>query len=170
MLTAMSAPSPTHHLSNQQNTLDEITNKVFNELLQRRVDAHSQEFLMAQQTVSSAQQQRQPQYQKRSSDQEELIAPSDDMTSEGSSGIAHRLRSSATEPPIPKARTFIALNKNRKGSGSSQCSAGAIATAAAVGNGAATSISNDFNKRPLIAKWKTGVKLQSTVANLENNG
>lgn len=151
VINANSPPS-----AHQQNTLDEITNKVFNELLQRRVDAHSQDFVLPHQSVLQ-QNQYQQQSQKRISDNEDAIIRSDDMTSESSSGAPNRLR----EIPIPKVRTFVAANKHKKGVGT--CSG-----LSAVQNPAATA--NVEPKRPLIAKWKTGVKLQCTTASSENNG
>lgn len=144
--------SPTM-MVHQQSTLDEITNKVFNELLQRRVDAHSQEFVLSYQpTQKSPEHKHGPQQQQRQSplqqqqQHEDTITRSDDMNSESSSGVAYRLRSG--DVPVPKARTIINTNKQRIGA----------------------AVPNAETKRPLIAKWKTGVKLQTTATNSENNG
>lgn len=140
-----------------QNNLDEITNKVFNELLQRRVDAHSQEFVIGQQSM-----QHRSQLQKRFPEHEDFNNRSDGLDSENSFTIT-----ATCEPPVPKARTIVTANKNRKSSISSGVLVGTVnGNCAQLGTGANV---ND-SKRPLIAKWKAGVKLQSTATNLENNG
>lgn len=129
-------------MAHQQTKLDEITNKVFNELLQQRVDAHSHDFGLPPQITATKQQQHESS-QKHGSDHD-AIARSDDMNSESSSNVAYRLQSA----PVPKARTIIGTSKQR--------------SVAAVGT--------PETKRPLIAKWKTGAKLHNTAANSENNG
>lgn len=155
-------PSPTPKTC-QKNTLDEITNKVFNELLQRRVDAHSRDFVLPQQVHSSNNNNNNQQTQKRLSDFEETAARSDDLGSETSFDVLNRLRPGET--PVPKSRTFIAVNKNRKMSGPPVlCTA---PSSQIIMNGAG--VSNE-SKRPLIAKWKTGAKLQTTTANSDKNG
>lgn len=193
-----------------QNTLDEITNKVFNELLQRKVDAHSHglkpkmptsNHLPASELVQSQlerdqsfqiQSQAPPQHQqniatssamqvqpKRLSDAEDGGGRSDDWCSETSSSNVGQLR----QQPIAKGRAFVAANRHRKYTITPSVSMSLIssaANAAVVENGPMKitpdgSVTDESSKKPLIAIWKAGVKLQNasaptTTAQAENNG
>lgn len=153
----------------QQNALEEITNRVFNELLQRRVDAHSPVILQ--------QQQAQQQQQKRLSDAEDTGMRSDDLCSESSLNNFSQLRH-----PVPKGRTFVAANKHRKysvlpsgTSGAILANSNAIDSRSLSGTQDNCVASDDGNKKPLIAKWKAGVKVQnamspSATAQIEGHG
>ncbi|KAJ6635573.1 Regulator of G-protein signaling loco [Pseudolycoriella hygida] len=122
-----------HHHNNknykpnsQQSTLDEITNKVFNELLQEKVESHSQH---------------NPSNLHPASDQGS--ARSDDFGSETSSGMFSRLKRRDSNFPLSRS------NKGKK----------ITAPSSAAGSDDGTT---DGVKKPLIAKWKAGVKLQVT--------
>lgn len=159
-LTSPSTPGPS------QTNLDEITNKVFNELLQQKVDAHSQEMLPSHSQSTSKTMAQLASSDGRLSD--DGGAKSDDWCSESSSGIFGRLRN-----PLPKG--FQVANKNRKcvvlpATGSITPT---IDTITDTLKSTVISTSNNpqmregtsggcLAKKPLIAKWKTGVKLQST--------
>lgn len=110
----------------QQSTLDEITNKVFNELLQEKVESHSQQ---------------NPSNLRQISDQGSTR--SDDFGSETSSGIFGRLKRRDSNFPVSR------LNKTKK----------IVAPSSTAGSDDGV---NDGVKKPLIAKWKAGVKLQVT--------
>lgn len=110
----------------QQSTLDEITNKVFNELLQEKVESHSQH---------------NPSNIRQLSDQGSIR--SDDFGSETSSGILGRLKRKDSNFPVSR------LNKGKK----------MVAPSSIAGSDDGV---NDGIKKPLIAKWKAGVKLQVT--------
>lgn len=161
-----------NNLFQQQSTLEEITNKVFNELLQRKVDAHSKTILQQQEQHQHQQQSQ----QKRLSDHEDAGIRSEDWCSESSVNNCSQLRH-----PIPKGRTFVTANKNRKYTIMPSVSSAAILTNDSSMTKSTTSDQNvaliveDNNKKPLIAKWKAGVKVQnalstSTVSQLENHG
>lgn len=111
----------------QQSTLDEITNKVFNELLQEKVESHSQH--------------NNPSNLRQLSDHGSTR--SDDFGSETSSGIFGRLRRKDSNFPASR------LNKAKKFAAPSSTT------------GSDDGV-NDGIKKPLIAKWKAGVKLQVT--------
>ncbi|XP_037036459.1 regulator of G-protein signaling loco isoform X2 [Bradysia coprophila] len=136
------ANAPTHHSTStfhdphthksfkpnlQQCHLDEITNKVFNELLQEKVDAHAQH---------------NPSQLRPLSDHGSIR--SDDFGgSETSSGIFGRLKRRDSNFPISRT------NKAKK----------TVAPSSIAGSDDGAS---DGVKKPLIAKWKAGVKLQVT--------
>lgn len=127
-----------HHHPNNKNSqqhLDEITNKVFNELLQEKVDSHAQHNPpnLQPQPVS-----------------EHGSARSDDFGSETSSGIFGRLRRRDSNFPINR------LNKGKK----------IVAPGSTAGSDDGVT---DGVKKPLIAKWKAGVKLQVT-GRADNHG
>jgi regulator of G-protein signaling len=114
------------------NTLDEITNKVFNELLQGKVEAQGM-----QNGISS--------------NTREGSVKSDDWGSEASSsGIFGRIR----------RRDSSAPNSNRGDGKSKKNPSKSSAGGSEDGND-----SNNGMKKPLIAKWKAGVKLQVTNRN-----
>lgn len=157
----------------QQNALEEITNKVFNELLQRRADAHSPAIIQQQQQL----QQQQQQQQKRLTDAEDTGIRSDDWCSESSLNNFNQLRH-----PVPKGRTFVMANKHRKFAIIPTGSSGAILANSSSNDSRSVSgtqdncsISDDGNKKPLIAKWKAGVKVQNAmspaaIAQIESHG
>lgn len=120
--------------SAQQSRLDEITNKVFNELLQEKVDAHSQHNPTNLQPVAS----------------DHGSTRSDDFGSETSSGIFGRLKRRDSNFPVSR------LNKAKK----------IVAPNSTTGSDDGAS---DGVKKPLIAKWKAGVKLQVT-GRTDNHG
>lgn len=128
-----------HHINTnykpnlQQSTLDEITNKVFNELLQEKVDSHSQH---------------NPSNLRQVSDQGSTR--SDDFGSETSSGIFGRLKRRDSNFPVSR------LNKGKK----------IVAPSSTTGSDDGVT---DGVKKPLIAKWKAGVKLQVT-GRTDNHG
>lgn len=128
-----------HHLNKnykpnlQQSTLDEITNKVFNELLQEKVESHSQH---------------NPSNLRQVSDQGSTR--SDDFGSETSSGIFGRLKRKDSNFPVSR------LNKGKK----------MVAASSTTGSDDGVT---DGVKKPLIAKWKAGVKLQVT-GRTDNHG
>lgn len=117
----------------QQNTLDEITNQVYSELLQEKVESH---YNQTQRTSDAG-----------------SMRSGDWGSTKSSSGIFGRfkrpdaaiMRTKAKEPTEKTSTT-----------GSDE---EAIAVDVAV----------DQMKKPLIAKWKTGVKLQVTTKS-ENHG
>lgn len=98
---------------------------------------------------------------KRLPEHDDSNGRSDELESENSFVVT-----TPGEPPVPKARTTVTANKNRKGSISSGVLVGTVNGNCAPAAGA----NYTDSKRPLIAKWKAGAKLQSTVTNLENNG
>lgn len=119
--------------NSQQSTLDEITNKVFNELLQEKVELHSQH---------------NPPNLRQASDHGSTR--SDDFGSETSSGIFGRLK--RRDSNFPASR----LNKGKK----------IVAPSSTTGSDDGAT---DGVKKPLIAKWKAGVKLQVT-SRTDNHG
>lgn len=128
-----------HHINKsytpnlQQSTLDEITNKVFNELLQEKVDSHAQH---------------NPSNLRQVSDQGSTR--SDDFGSETSSGIFGRLKRRDSNFPVNR------LNKGKK-------------LAAPNSTAGSDDGTTDGVKKPVIAKWKAGVKLQVT-GRTDNHG
>lgn len=198
-----------------QSTLDEITNRVFNELLKRKVDAHAQLHglmpktpttspLPVSESISSQSERNQPSQNqtqlrhssliqqqpttgivpasqmqaKRSSDGEDGDGRSDDWCSETSN--AGQLRQ-----PNAKGRAFVAANRHRKYTITPSASMSLVPSAV----NAVTetemklmkqtpdgSIADENSKKPLIAIWKAGVKLQNASApaqaqaQAENNG
>lgn len=132
----------------QQNHLDEITNQVYTELLQGKVDAlSSTNRLVAHDNDGGG------------------STRSDDLGSTKSSsaaGILGRLRRSdarlqpmnkCRDLPMPSAVSSVATTTNT----------GSDDDGASGGGG-------DRTKKPLIAKWKAGVKLQVTSKTAENHG
>lgn len=155
-------------MSPHQNTLNEITNKVFNELMQQKTDAQLHNLNVSPNFSSTAlqkvQQNHMNQQQKRLSDTEDNGGRSDDWCSEDSSDqIRHQA-----------IKSRLIANKHRKYliTPSSSISISASTASKDTENGKniadETSIctngnsSDDVNKKPLIAKWKTGVRLQNT--------
>lgn len=195
---------------NDQSTLDEITNKVFNELLKQKVDAHAHGLMPKTPTLSQlpasdavlpqsdrnqsfpnqSQQHGSPIQQKpstgtssasqmqpkRLSDAEDGGGRSDDWCSETSSSNVGQLRQ-----PIAKGRAFVAANRHRKYTITPSASMSLIPSAVTpvaenplmklTPDG---SVADDNSKKPLIAIWMAGVKLQNasppTQAQAENNG
>lgn len=151
----------------QQTTLNEITNKVFNELLQQKVEAHAK-------SVQQQQQQQQNQsnnllpptippslirQKSKSSDAEDGGTRSDDWCSETSSS---QLRQTASKTRIN------AMNRHRR-------HAIMPMPAKSTSTSAINERSEDenCNKKPLIAVWKAGVKVQNTStvsSSTDNNG
>lgn len=80
--------------------------------------------------------------------------------------------------PIAKSRTYVATNKHRKYTVVPVASSSILSTLPLIDKVVTEGSlcgSDDSNKKPLIAVWKTGAKLQntsppSTVAQAENNG
>lgn len=120
--------------------------------------------------------------QKRFSDAEDNGGRSDDWCSETSSGNFAQIRQ-----PIIKGRTFISANKHRKFSITPSSSVSVLTSTGSKDNNTnnllknpidssnfnGSEISNDdANKKPLIAKWKTGVRLQnaSSTASPDSKG
>lgn len=124
---------PSYKPTVQQSTLDEITNKVFNELLQEKVESHSQH---------------NPSNLRQLSDHGSVR--SDDIRSETSSGIFGRLKRRDSNFPVSR------LNKGKK----------IVAPSSTTGSDDGVT---DGVKKPLIAKWKAGVKLQVT-GRTDNHG
>ena len=125
----------------QQSTLDEITNKVFNELLQEKVESHANHHTVTKQQCAS----------------DHGSLRSDDWGSENSSsGIFGRLKRRDANFPggtrsNVKTKKHLMLPPPTAGGGSSEDG------------------HMDGIKKPLIAKLKAGVKLQVT-ARSENHG
>lgn len=97
-------------------------------------------------------QQHQPQQQnqqKRLSDVEDVGGRSDEWCSESSSG--NQLRQ-----PLIKGRTFITANKHRK------FTLTPASSNTVLNDVAMKTDPDDACKKPLIAKWKTGVRIQNT--------
>lgn len=116
--------------NHQQSTLDEITNQVYSELLQEKVESH---------------------YNQRTSDTGSMRS-GDWGSTKSSSGIFGRLK-----------RPDVAVrNKAREPTEKTS-------TTASDDEATAASLAADQMKKPLIAKWKTGVKLQVTTKS-ENHG
>lgn len=175
------------HLSNfpltvqvtaQETTLNEITNKVFNELMQKKTDMQQKNLDISQN--SSLYTNQQTHY--LPNQQEDVSGRSDDWCSESSSSNFGQLRQ-----PIFKGRPFGSANKQRKFSITPSSSNVSILTSISSRDNNIPSktitditsnstlfngISNDdANKKPLIAKWKTGVRLQNTSSpSPENQG
>ncbi|XP_037922272.1 regulator of G-protein signaling loco isoform X4 [Hermetia illucens] len=126
--------------ANQQVTLDEITNKVFNELLQGKAKAH-------------AGQQQQPTSKVFDQNSEK----SDDCASESSSIFDKIRRRESSSAGIKMARPKKIILPNKTSTAGSEDG---------LSTSTQTTTSSDPNatgiKKPLIAKWKTGVKLQVT--------
>ncbi len=122
--------------NSQQSHLDEITNKVFNELLQEKVDAHSQHNPSNMRPPVS----------------DHGSTRSDDFGSETSSGIFGRLKRRDSNFPVSRLN-----NKAKK----------IVAPSSTTGSD--DGVATDGVKKPLIAKWKAGVKLQVT-GRTDNHG
>lgn len=118
----------------QQSHLDEITNKVFNELLQEKVDAHAQHNPTPLRPLSD----------------HGSIRSDDFGGSETSSGIFGRLKRRDSNFPLGR------VNKTKK----------IVAPSSTAGSDDGVT---DGVKKPLIAKWKAGVKLQVT-GRTDNHG
>ncbi|KAH8420905.1 hypothetical protein KR222_009078 [Zaprionus bogoriensis] len=130
-------PLPTAAADASQGQLDELTNKMFNEMLQSKADA------AATQKPTDL-----------------CSMKSNDAPSESSSSLFERMRRLQRENSnIPGSK----LPKVKKKSSSSQHSAevSAVATCATE-SGAGTTAACMDPKKPIIAKLKAGVKLQST--------
>lgn len=153
----------------QETTLNEITNKVFNELMQKKTDLQSKGLDISQ--SSSLQANQQQKY--LPNQQEDVSGRSDDWCSESSSGNFGPLRQ-----PTAKGRTSVSATKQRKFSITPSSSSVSILTSTSskdnsvssntVTDGSSVQLFNgitaadEANKKPLIAKWKTGVRLQNT--------
>lgn len=143
-------------MSSNQTTLNEITNKVFNELMQQKTDAQLQ-CLNGSQSTSMHTLQNLTQH-KRLSDAEEMGGRSEEWCSESSSG---QLRQ-----PLIKGRTFVSANGHKKFSLATAAATAAVAVAPTTDISSKhltenSSINDDASKKPLIAKWKTGVRIQN---------
>lgn len=131
-------PLPTLTTDSAQGQLDELTNKVFNELLQSKADA------AAGPTQKSS---------------DLCSMKSNEAPSESSSTLFERMRRQQRDNSnIPGSK----LPKLKKKSTSSQHSEEAAAVA--------TTLPNADPKKPIIAKLKAGVKLQSTERVAEHQG
>lgn len=131
-------PSKVIKTGAQQSTLDEITNKVFNELLQGKVESHANQILPT-----------------KPSDQ--CSVRSEDCASETSS-VFDRLRRKDSNIPALKALRPKKLDLPSKCSVAPSEDGVSLSTQT---TSASDPTSNGI-KKPLIAKWKTGVKLQVT--------
>lgn len=168
--------------SAQETTLNEITNKVFNELMQKKTDLQSNNMDISQgsslqinphHTIhhQQQQQQHQPTLQHNIPNQQEDISG----CSESSSGNFGPLRQLAA-----KGRSLVPVSKQRKFSITPSSSNVSILTSTSSKDNASTSSKtitdtnsapnfngamselSDASKKPIIAKWKTGVRLQNT--------
>lgn len=128
--TFKTRPPNQHH---QQSTLDEITNQVYSELLQEKVESHYNQNQRTSDTGS--------------------MRSGDWGSTKSSSGIFGRLK---------RPETVAMRNKAREPTEKTS-------TTGSDDEATATSLAADQMKKPLIAKWKTGVKLQVTTKS-ENHG
>lgn len=160
----------TVQISAHETTLNEITNRVFNELMQKKTDLQSKNLDISQ--GSSLQANQHPQHPIQNQ-HEDVSGRSDDWCSESSSGNLAQLRQ-----PFIKNRPFVSNNKQRKFSVTPSSSNVSLLTSTSskdntsvssktiTEEGAALSLNGFSNeetaKKPLIAKWKTGVRLQNT--------
>lgn len=154
-----------------QNTLNEITNKVFNELLQQKVDIQSQNTKRSHSTPSSDSPQNHsralsPQ-RLRSTDADEVGMRSDEWSSETSSNNFSHLRQvdTKTRPSAMGRHRRYAISPSTSKSMS----------ASAIAEKPIAEMDDDVSQKPLIAVWKTGAKLQNTStsgssASTEGNG
>lgn len=181
----------TVQVSAQETTLNEITNRVFNELMQKKTDLQSKNMDISQGSSlqtnhhnnhhnnhhhQQQQHQQQPAQQQKHipNQQEDTSARSDDWCSESSSGNFGPLRQLAI-----KGRSLVPVSKQRKFSITPSSSNVSILTSTSSKDNTSTSsktmteissaltfngISGELsetNKKPLIAKWKTGARLQN---------
>lgn len=163
---------PNHFpLTVQESTLNEITNKVFNELMQKKTDLQSKNMDISQGSSLQINQQQQQQ-QQHIPNQSEDVNRSDDWCSESSSGNFGQLKQA-----LVKGRSLVPINKQRKFSVTPSSSNVSILTSVSSKDNTSTSsktitdgsnsliiniVGNDeANKKPLIAKWKTGVRVQN---------
>lgn len=116
----------------QQSTLDEITNQVYSELLQEKVESHYNQNQRTSDTGS--------------------MRSGDWGSTKSSSGIFGRLK-----------RPDVAIRNKAREPTEKTSTTGSDEEATAA------SLAADQMKKPLIAKWKTGVKLQVTTKS-ENHG
>lgn len=176
----------TAQVSAQETALNEITNKVFNELMQKKTDLQSKNLEISQGSSLYANQPLQHRYQQQQQHQqqelqqsylpnqpEDVGGRSDDWCSESSSGNIRQMG------PSSKCRSIISIGKQRKFSITPSISNVSILTSTSskdnsissktITEEGSTIPSNDgtydeINKKPLIAKWKTGVRLQNATA------
>lgn len=144
-----------------QNTLYEITNKVFNELRQQKVESHSMNILHKSNLTLTSDIPQQSQTLKP--DNDDNGTKSDDWNSQTSSNNFSQLKNvdTKTKPNV--------MNRHRRIAAASP----SASKMAAVDK---TECVEDSSKKPIIAVWKSGVKLQNTTtasgspANNESNG
>lgn len=151
-----------------ESTLNEITNKVFNELMQQKTNAQVHGLNVSQNTLHTAHSLATlPSQPKRLSDPEEMAGRSDDWCSENSSGNLVQSLSPS------KGRTLV-VTKNRKAPIAPLPSVTILSSTIAkdpnsvrINCDGPSSIStvgipaDEANKKPLIAKWKSGVRVQN---------
>lgn len=154
-----------------QTTLNEITNKVFNELMQQKTDAQLQCTINGNPSTSMHTLQPPAQnsnHQKRLSDAEDGGGRSDELCSESSSGNFGHLKQ-----PLTKGRTFISAYKQRKFSTTTASSNASVLTSNDVSTDCSSVnglVTEDASKKPLIARWKTGVRLQNAASPTDSKG
>lgn len=171
----------TVQISAQETALNEITNKVFNELMQKKTDLQSKNLEISQSSSLYANQQpyhqhsqQQKQQQYVPSQQEDVSGRSDDWCSESSSGNVRQLGQQQS-----KNRSIISIGKPRKFSLTPSISNVSILTSNSSKDNSTSSRTiteegstvplngatyDEVNKKPLIAKWKTGVRLQNATS------
>lgn len=147
-----------------------------NQSQQQSLSNQPQQDVLSQQQQTSATNTASQMQPKRSSDVEDGGGRSDDWCSETSSSNVGQLRQ-----PITKGRAFVAANRHRKytitPSASMPVVPSAVNTITENGPTKLTTdgtITDESSKKPLIAIWKAGVKLQNasapTQTQAENNG